>query len=383
MIPFSIDPDIRQAQTPPSAWYRDQPTYDAVITNVFANTWQFVATESELTPHGVTESKSARMLPTSILPGSLNEPIVVVREGAETRVLSNVCTHRGNILVRQACTLREIRCQYHGRRFGTDGKLQHMPEFKDVDGFPADSDNLGVLDHGRWSGMHFARMHPSTDPLPNDVTFDAWSANLRDRLSFLPLLLAEHRVERDRDFAVHAHWALYVENYLEGFHIPFVHPGLNAVLEWNAGETLCLEHGVLQIGIAREGDVTFNLPADHLDYGKRVAAYYYWMFPNTMINVYPWGISLNIILPQSRERTLVRYRTFVWDDSIFNTGAGSSLDTVEQEDDDVVEHQQRGMQSRLYDRGRYSPKHEQGVHHFHRMLELSLVDNRSNPRLKR
>lgn len=402
MIPFSIDPDIRKAHTVPSAWYRDQATYEHVLNNVLLSSWQYVASESEIqavaglqeiaqSSQGsqIGQNTQTVALPVNILPGSIDEPLVVVRDSEGTRILSNVCTHRGNILVRKPCTLREIRCIYHGRRFNTEGKCIHMPEFKEVVGFPAATDHLPVIDHGTFANMHFARVAPLREAQPPAAqgngaekgsavgvatgrSFDVWAQILNDRLGFLPLEKALHIAEHDKDFTINAHWALYVENYLEGFHIPFVHPGLNAQLEWNAYETVCEEYGVLQIGIARDGDVIFDLPSDHIDFGKRVAAYYYWMFPNTMINVYPWGISLNIILPQAIDRTLIRYRTFVWDESKYNTGAGSSLDTVEAEDDDVVEYQQKGMQSRMYDRGRYSPKREQGVHHFHRMLELQI-----------
>lgn len=370
MIPFTIDPDITKACTLPSAWYRDQATYDHVVNTILLPSWQYVASEAELTIDSV--------VPVTLLPGSVNEPLIAIRDGSATRVLSNVCTHRGNILVRKACTLREIRCMYHGRRFDTEGTCLFMPEFKEVAGFPSETDHLRQLEHGAFAGMHFGRLNangrkqhnadPSASSPEPSNSFEEWSRTLIDRLSFLPLDHAEHRAALDRDFEINAHWALYVENYLEGFHIPFVHPGLNAQLEWNSYETLCEEQGVLQIGIARDGDVVFDLPIGHIDFGKRVAAYYYWMFPNTMINVYPWGISLNIILSQSIDRTIIRYRTFVWDESKYNTGAGSSLDTVEAEDDDVVEYQQKGMQSRIYDRGRYSPKREQGVHQFHRML---------------
>lgn len=382
MVPFAIDPDIARASTLPSAWYRDPSTYTTVIEKVFVPSWQFLIADQQL-----QSERGIQAVPLELLPGSVNEPVIAIREGSETRVLSNVCTHRGNILIRQACSLREIKCMYHGRRFKTDGSLVQMPEFKEVEGFPSASDNLANLYHGEWANMHFAQI--STVPRgaylnadrsphvggPLPVNFESWSRRMHERLSFLPLEKAEHRASFDRDFEVKAHWALYVENYLEGFHIPFVHPGLNAQLEWNSYETLCEDYGVLQIGIAREGDVVFDLPANHIDLGKNVAAYYYWMFPNTMINVYPWGISLNVVLPQAIDRTIIRYRTFVWDDAKFNTGAGSSLDVVEQEDDDVVEHQQLGMQSRIYDRGRYSVKRERGVHHFHRMLEAVLTHN--------
>jgi choline monooxygenase len=86
------------------------------------------------------------------------------------------------------------------------------------------------------------------------------------------------------------------------------------------------------------------------------------------LNIYPWGISINLIIPKAIDRTLVRYRSWVWDEAKRKQGAGNNLAAVEMEDEAVVEMVQRGLQSRIYKRGRYSPKRERGVHHFHRIL---------------
>ncbi|MGH9364254.1 MAG: SRPBCC family protein [Thermoanaerobaculia bacterium] len=48
---------------------------------------------------------------------------------------------------------------------------------------------------------------------------------------------------------------------------------------------------------------------------KRIAAYYVWLFPNTMFNFYPWGISINIVRPLSVDRTKASFLTYVWDPS--------------------------------------------------------------------
>jgi len=58
----------------------------------------------------------------------------------------------------------------------------------------------------------------------------------------------------------------------------------------------------------------------------------------------------------------------VWDEARRESGAGAGLDRVEREDEAIVEAVQRGVRSRLYERGRYSPAREGGVHHFHRLL---------------
>ncbi|HEX6066127.1 MAG TPA: SRPBCC family protein, partial [Longimicrobiales bacterium] len=129
----------------------------------------------------------------------------------------------------------------------------------------------------------------------------------------------------------------------------------------------------LQLGLAREGEPAFDLPVDHPDHGKRVAAFYYWLFPNLMLNFYPWGVSLNLVTPLGPDRTRVAFRSYVWNASKRDQGAGADLHRVEMEDEEVVESVQRGVRSRLYDRGRYSPRREVGTHHFHTLLARLLA----------
>ena len=131
----------------------------------------------------------------------------------------------------------------------------------------------------------------------------------------------------------------------------------------------------LQFARARDGEQAFDLPASSPDFGERVAAYYYWIFPNLMLNFYPWGLSVNIVQPQGPGRTQVLFRSYVGDPSKLGAGAGNDLDQVEKEDEDVVHQVQRGVRSRFYDRGRYSPSKERGVHHFHRLLCEFLGDD--------
>jgi choline monooxygenase len=171
-----------------------------------------------------------------------------------------------------------------------------------------------------------------------------------------------------KDFLVHAHWALYCDNYLEGFHVPFVHEGLNKVLDYGSYKTETYEHCNLQIGYTDDATEVFNLPESHPDYGKNVAAYYYWVFPNMMFNFYPWGLSLNIIKPQDINRTKVSFLSYVWDPKKMNKGAGNDLEKVEREDEFIVENVQKGVNSSFYKAGRFSPKREKGVHHFHRLI---------------
>ena len=124
----------------------------------------------------------------------------------------------------------------------------------------------------------------------------------------------------------------------------------------------------MQRALARPAEAAFATPPDSPDHGKPVAAYYFWVFPNLMLNFYPWGLSVNLVLPQSPSRTRVCFRSYVGDPARLDTGAGGALERVEAEDEAIVEAVQRGVRSRLYRGGRYSPTQERGVHHFHRLL---------------
>ncbi len=191
---------------------------------------------------------------------------------------------------------------------------------------------------------------------------------MKERMAWYPMDELEYRPSLSKEFTVNANWALYCENYLEGFHIPFVHKGLNEILDFNKYTTELFQFSNLQIGIAKEGEPSFDLPFTSPDNGKNIAAYYFWLFPNMMFNFYPWGLSLNVIQPISINETKVNFYSFVLDEKKFGHGAGADLETVEMEDEEVVEQVQKGIRSRFYTHGRYSVTREQGTHHFHSLL---------------
>ena len=355
MHDFDIHDDIRDAETPPGWLYTSAEAYERMRANVLARTWHYVAdTESVRVPRQV--------VPLTILPGCLDEPIVLTRDDDDAlHCLSNVCTHRGNIVAEHGGKMSCLTCRYHGRRFDLDGRFRSMPEFKETRNFPTDRDHLAAVPLGRWRQFLFASVDPA-------MPFDALVAEMEARVGWMPIDQARHDPTHDRDYLVKANWALYCDNYLEGFHIPFVHESLNAVLDYGAYVTETLPWGVLQIGVSEGGDDVFDIPSGHPDHGQAIGAYYYWLFPGVMFNFYPWGISLNVIQPLGPDMTRVQFRSFIWDASRLERGAGADLDRVEREDEAVVEATHRGLRSRFYDRGRYSPTREQGVHHFHRML---------------
>jgi len=353
---FTVDPDIAKAKTLHSDFYTSNEVFEQCREKIFAPSWQFIGDDK-------LAKEPGDVYPFTLLPGYLDEPLLLTRDKTETiNLLSNVCTHRGNIVAEKACKLNNLRCRYHGRLFGLDGKFTSMPEFKEVENFPSKDDDLPALPLFKWSNWLFTSLNPIYAP-------ELFFRDMIERVSWMPL--DEFRLYPDlcRTFHVKANWALYCENYLEGFHIPFVHAGLNAVIDFGEYATeLYFPYSSLQLGLARTNENCFDLSESSPDYGKNVAAYYFWVFPNMMFNFYPWGLSVNVVEPVSVGQCKVRFISYVWDETQLDKGAGSGLDKVEAEDEEIVENVQRGVHSRFYKHGRYSVTREQGTHHFHRIL---------------
>ncbi len=354
MKSLQVNPSIASAQTITTEFYTDQQYFSASKEKIFSKTWHYVGHSAQLTQAG-------QLIPVTLLEQLMEEPLLLTRDQEKIHCLSNVCTHRGAVLVSESCKANDIRCPYHGRRFQLNGQFVSMPEFKEVENFPSEGDNLASLPLYEIGSLLFTSL---TNILEGKLFFQ----EMLSRINWLPLDQFVFKPEHTKEYIINAHWALYCENYLEGFHIPFVHASLNQVIDYGNYTTELFRYSSLQLGIAKEGQLVFDLPPTSPDYGKNVGGYYFWVFPNMMFNFYPWGLSLNIIEPLAIDKTKVIFHTFIWDESKFNQGAGSDLNRVEMEDEAVVERVQKGIQSRFYHHGRYSVKQEKGTHHFHRLI---------------
>lgn len=358
---LNIDADITRATTPPSWFYTDAEIYAAARERIFAPSWQFVGDNSLV-------KVPFQVHPLSLLEGCLDEPLLLTRDGEDQlHCLSNVCTHRANLVCESPGIERTLRCRYHGRRFTIDGRFLSMPEFECARDFPTPTDRLPRVGLERWGPLLFASLAPK-------IPFADVMRPIRDRMSWFPLDALQLDRSRSREYLVAANWALYCENYLEGFHIPYVHAGLNEALDYGNYRTELFDWCSLQLAPSRGAEHVFALPPDHVNASERIAAYYWWVFPNLMLNFYPWGLSINVVQPLGVSRTRVAFLTYVADESKLDQGAGAGLDRVEREDEAIVEAVQRGVRSRLYSHGRYSPTREQGTHHFHRIAAQALSD---------
>jgi choline monooxygenase len=210
------------------------------------------------------------------------------------------------------------------------------------------------------------------------VNFDPDAAPLMDYLGDIPdqargFQFAGLQFAERRDYVIDCNWKVYVDNYLEGYHIPIAHPGLMREIDYSQYRTDTFRYHSQQFAPIRASKAEDSAERAYAPDGGGREALYFWIFPNLMLNIYPDNVSTNLIVPLSQDKTLTIFEWYFHDVATARVQerikkAIAFSDEVQQEDIGLCESVQRGLRSSLYDRGRYSIKRENGVHHFHMLL---------------
>ena len=202
---FHINPDITNSETLPASFYRSQEVFDALKERVFETTWQWVGDANSTVP--LSES----VYPFVILDNFISEPLLLVRdENNAIACMSNICTHRGNILAHHPGKVKQLACMYHGRRFNLDGSFKMMPEFQDAKNFPRPCEGLFQFELRNWGEHLFVGLNPLFD-------FSEVIDIMKERAGFLPLNEFKLDTTYSKDYIINCHWTLYCDNYLEDF----------------------------------------------------------------------------------------------------------------------------------------------------------------------
>jgi len=350
---FSVDERLARAATLPAPLYTDPAVLAAEKALVFGASWQLVGRADRVARPG--DFFTARVA---------DEELLVVRgEDEELRALSNVCRHRAGPVATGAGSCRVLRCGYHGWTYGLDGQLLATPEFEGVEDFRREDVRLPGFAVDSWIGLVFVNL---------DTRAPALSATLDDlHVRLEESGLGSMRFAFRREWTLDCNWKVYVDNYLEGYHIPIVHPGLMKELDYGAYRAETFRNRVLQVSpIKGKGGRLRTGPA-----GGEAA--YWWVWPNLMLNVYPDNFSTNLIVPLGAERTLTIFEWFFREGERPGVAARveetvAFSDEIQLEDIAICEAVQRGLRSKTYVRGRYSEKRESGVHRFHRLWAAAM-----------
>ena len=320
---------------------------------IFDRSWQLVAHASQL--RGIGDHVVANLA---------GLPVIAVRGGdGAVRVMHNVCRHRaGPIAQCDGLAAKALRCRYHGWTYTLEGQLRSAPEMKDAQGFDVADVRLPQLAVRIWQGLVFAAVDAANAP-----DFDAFVAGIDARLG--PDRGLEHYGGHHRaSYDIACNWKVYVDNYLEGYHVPFVHPGLNRLLDYRSYRTELARWHSLQWSPLIVSDES----PDPALYGSGDALYY-WLWPNSMLNILPGRLQTNTVVPLGVDRCRVIFDSYYADagDAARRDADLAFSDEVQHEDIGICEDVQRGFASGSYVPGRLNPLRETGVHHFHELLRAA------------
>jgi choline monooxygenase len=351
---------LSRASTLPSRYYVDPGYLEAEKERIFARTWQLVARAEEL-------ARVGDFVPANVL----DEPIVITHgTDGQLRAFYNVCRHRAGQVALTRGNRKSLQCRYHGWTYGLDGALRACPEMEETDAFRKEDFGLIPVRVDRWGPFVFVNLSSDAPPLAEVM------GSIPAEVAAAGYDVERMRLVERRDYVIDCNWKVYVDNYLEGYHLPIAHPQLFRELDYDAYRVEEFRYYSKQHAPIRE-----LKPSEEVGRDRRYvrspdgeeSALYYWLFPNTMFNIYQDNMSSNVILPLGPDRTLT---VFEWFFAEPGTGPGwesmqqtiAFSDEIQQEDIVICEQVQRGLRSRAYDTGRFSAKRENGVYHFQNLV---------------
>ena len=358
-MPFTIDPDITRAWTLPAQSYTDPQVFADEREKIFTRTWQLVGHQRQV-------AQAGDYLTTSVA----GEPLLIARgTDGGLRAFFNVCRHRAGPAA-QGCGSRKVfRCVYHGWTYALDGSLVHSTEMDGVEGFRHEDFSLAPVRCEEWFNLVFVNLDPQAPPLLETLGVLPEQAG---RFDFNSMKFFERRT-----YQMKCNWKTYVDNYLEGFHLPTVHPGLNRELDFNAYTVEPYSRHVRQFSPIRGAQAGDTVPRRYPDSREDLTTDYFWIFPSWMLNCYPDNVSVNMIVPLDPERTLAIFEWYLPEKDLGSPAAQASVsfsDEIQREDIAICEAVQQNLHSRSYQRGRFSATQEKGVHAFHRMVAESMKE---------
>jgi choline monooxygenase len=347
---------LSEASTIPGSWYVDRRIADLESETVFSKTWQMVGRREHVEMPG--------QFVTSSIAG---EPVVVVRgNDGLLRGFYNVCRHHAAAVVTEPCGRASIlHCPYHGWNYGLDGSLKGMPEFDGVKNFERQQNGLVPVRAEVWESFIFVNLDLQAAPLAEFL------GGLVKRVA--PLGVRKLHYFDSRSYDIHCNWKVFVDNYLDGgYHVPHLHKGLNSVLDYKQytienEDRYCLQSSPM---ISSEEDVATGATR------KGDRAWYFWQYPNLMINCYEGYMDTNLVLPIDPDHCRVIFDFYFGDvgesHREYNQQSVAVGARVQDEDLGICEGVQRGLKSRAYGAGRLSVRREAGEHLFHRLLAADL-----------
>ncbi len=355
--------DLALAKTMPARWYTEPEFLTLEAEKIFYRTWQPVGRLEDVLRAGDFFSCEV-----------LDQPLIVVRnKDGELRAFYNVCPHRAAVVAHGRGNRKSLQCKYHGWTYDLNGRLLRAPEFEGVKDWDAQAVCLQPVLVEAWGPWIFVNLDPSAASMASTY------GKIAGEIAAAGFNLSQMRLVERRDYVIDCNWKVYVDNYLEGYHLPIAHPGLFREVDYDQYRVDTYRFYSKQHAPIRDVAAGETRDRRYVRSGDAEEdALYYWIFPNVMLNVYLDNTSINIIIPLGHDKTLTR---FEWYFEAPGTGEGwesmqqiiAFSDEIQQEDIELCEWVQRGLRSKAYETGRFSVLRENGVHHFQSLVHEFLT----------
>ena len=340
----------RRTETLPASWYYDQAIFDRERDAIFRRNWALVGRADQLARTGDFLSDQVA-----------DWPIFVLRaKDGSLRGFHNVCRHRAGPLVREAsghCNI--LRCRYHGWTYDLTGRLRQAPGFSDMpeEAFNAEEFSLFPVRVATWNGLVFVCLDGAAPDLED------WLGAILPNARDFPAV-AEMPFFRAVTMDVATNWKTHGDNAAEGYHLPFVHNDLNAMVLPEGTDIVPYEDGKF-VGF-------------HIDYGgsgqrRHGRGFWVYKFPCLLLHFSEDGFNCEKATPLGPHKVrITRWFWFADSDEAANRAAVEDSSTVMREDAGICEAVQRNLEAGRYEKGRLSPTHEPGTIFIQKLVRNAL-----------
>jgi choline monooxygenase len=336
------------AFTLPADWYHRPDIYERERQAVFRREWIWLGREDQLRSPGdyvAVEYAGWRLF------------AVRGREG-ELRAFHNVCRHRGAPLLEAGAGRCDVlRCPYHGWTYDTAGRLRATPHFGSAAGFDRADYGLLPIHVATWRGFVFVNLDDDPHPLAEGL------GDLVAETASYPL--EDYRFVHAESFEMDCNWKVYTDNFVEGYHIPGIHPDFHALIDFSKFTTEGRNRTVIMQAPQKDGAF----------YGGT----WLWRYPGMTLSTFPGGMNISRIVPMGPRRMRQEYNFLFADTS--PEALARHRETIERncdvirQDFAICEGTQANLEAGIFDRGPLSPRHEQGVRYYHDLLRQALGAN--------
>lgn len=333
------------ARTPPSAWYTQPEMHGRDLECILGRSWQYAGAAAALATPGA-----------SLQVTIAGQPVVLIHDAdAGLRGFYSVCQHRGGPLVFRCDKAAFFQCRYHGWTYNLDGTLRGTPQFDRDETFDADRHSLKPVRLVDWQGMLFVCLDESVAP------FHSFVEGVEVLVS--PLEVGSKRFHCRETYPVDCNWKVYVDNYLEAYHVPHVHPEYAKTLDFaNYREEVYPWWSVQRSGFSGEKGYYAEL-------GEGSELFYFMLWPNTMLNVAAGRLQVNKVVPVAHNRCEVIFDYYYSNASATVVAEDCKVSArIQAEDAEICAAVQKGLESPAYDSGCYSNRRELALAAYHQLI---------------